>query len=132
MINENAALWTAALRTYPQNAQDSLGGPTNGYCPLGVACVLYEGATGERLPRGADGEYASWSGTQVLMDEFAVVREWMGMRSAYGLMEGILPSGPGMAGVPRPLSIAAMHRDGFPFRKIADEIEAQASYLFHG
>lgn len=82
-MNSNAQLWIKTLKVgnFPQG-YGKLGSPDCGYCPLGVACVLFECQTGKKLPISCN----EYDGKSFDQEGFEVVQEWLGMKDPYGYM----------------------------------------------
>ncbi|QIB67148.1 hypothetical protein [Kineobactrum salinum] len=80
-MNENAKMWAKELPNFKQG-RNTLGSEKDGLCCLGVACVLYERETGNRLPRrpGESGKF----GDDKLAGPFRVVQAWLGLKGASG------------------------------------------------
>lgn len=132
-MNENAKLWVDELRSgnfeqARRRLRDHIDEDREGYCCLGVACVLYERETG----------LGHWDGdgTFVVADLDAnhaelpnAVREWLGLTNVAGWY------GQG-ASIPadRPHDskdcLAIKNDAGAPFTEIADIIESEPLGLF--
>lgn len=79
-MNENAKRWVKTLKnTHVKQGRSRLGGP-EGYCCLGVGCLVYEKETGEKLPRNDDGNFYGGS----LDGDYYVVANWLGLSHCYG------------------------------------------------
>jgi hypothetical protein len=56
-MNENTKKWVEALRSGKYKQTEHVLQDTNGYCCLGVACVVYEQETGITLQRSEVSKY---------------------------------------------------------------------------
>lgn len=119
-MNENAEKWVSALRSGEYKQTDGkLGGEKDGYCCLGVACRVYEIATGIKLPRNMRGNYAYDSRYEAgeLDSEFDQVREWLGLQTNVGLYASVN-------------NLANDNDSGIEFEGIAEIIESEPEDLF--
>ena len=119
-MNENAKKWVAALRSGEfKQGYGTLGGPWNGYCCLGVACVVFERETGKKLPKRSNRKYA----TNQLIGPMDDVRRWIGLSTPYGVFAE-------EAGIPSDTLAAINDSEKFGFNEIADIIESEPDGLF--
>lgn len=118
-MNENAKKWNKALMSgeYKQSKYE-LGGPSCGYCCLGVACAVYEKETGLNLPKNVNGIYI----LPTLEYDFSVVQNWLGLKS---------PTGSFFTGEGNCMSLSALNDDGSSFEEIANIIESEPKGLFY-
>lgn len=85
-MNPNAQKWVEALESgeFEQGKRKLQTG--DAFCCLGVACVVYERETGERLTRNSIGSiYGTTLNTSVGGGD---VREWLGLRKHHGAFDG--------------------------------------------
>lgn len=114
-LNPNAKLWVEALRSGKYKQDKGFLQTQEGYCCLGVACMLYEKQTSERFSRG--GEIIRGGR---LDGEFAKVREWLQLKESHG--------GYCICNIRQ--SLANLNDAGETFEEIADIIESQPKGLF--
>lgn len=120
-MNENAKKWVEALRSGEfKQATEVLEDGYGGFCCLAVACIIYERETGNSLPRSENGTLNLDSVDGELIEEFDVVREWLGLGSGHGHFYG----------KPFCSSLLAMNDSGASFTRIANIIESKPRGLF--
>lgn len=120
-LNLNAKLWVDALRYEGFKQTTCRLQDENGYCCLGVACVVYERETGDELPKNEIGCYFE----NVLCGHFISVQNWLNLSSDMG----------GFANMELEEGITGNLTDlndffRFDFPDIADIIESQPKGLF--
>lgn len=120
MLNENAKMWVAALRSGRFKQAKRVLHRTNGedrFCCLGVACILYIEA-GNKLKTGVAKDtskaitYGGKAGTLP-----KPVREWLGLRTSEGIYNNWF-------------SLTKDNDGGKRFPKIANIIESEPKGLF--
>jgi hypothetical protein len=117
MLNDNAKLWVKELREGGhKQTTDGVLQNSDSFCCLGVACLVYERETGNKLPRDCEGNL----GNTVLDDSFDVVRTWLGLKTCKGC--GTVKE--------EYVNLAAINDGGMSFSKIADIIESEPEGLF--
>ena len=118
---DNRKRWVEALRSgeYMQ-AQEVLCDGKGGYCCLGVLCEVYEGETGEVLPKIEDGRYDV---TDESLGNLEQVREWVGLRNPEGFFKRV-------EGVPYTSLTLLNDESRWDFHKLADFIESEPEGLF--
>ena len=129
-MNENAKKWVAALRSGDYEKTTRHLRTKNGFCCLGVACDLYEKATGKGkwklgyytyLP-SVYAFHSGYPGTSYKDEAFpAAVMRWIGLRDAIGEYS-ISPSIRN--------SLTNNNDNGSSFAEIADVIESEPEGLF--
>jgi hypothetical protein len=82
------------------------------FCCLGVACLVYERETGNKLPRDPLGEFDH----AMLEDCFECVQDWLELQSPFGTYGQ--------------KSLAVFNDNGKTFAEIADIIESEPPGLF--
>jgi hypothetical protein len=106
MLNQNAKQWVSALRSGEfKQARGALRGK-DGYCCLGVACVVAE--------RDGVSLEADWDDMGYLLEN---VQAWLGLRTKSGAL---------FVGD----SLARLNDSGQSFVEIADVIESEPEGLF--
>lgn len=116
-MNENAKKWVERLRKNDLKQSRHELQTVDGYCCLGVACVVYEEETGERLARHINDLYNG----SCLRYEMECVKKWLGLKTDLGhfLMDG------------KKTSLANLNdHKRLNFNQIADIIETEPEGLF--
>lgn len=108
-MKERRQAWVDALRSgdYQQGKHQLQS--RDGYCCLGVACVVYENATGQALNKGGGLLYGEMCPPEV--------QEWLGLSTDYGAI----------AGQP---ALTTGNDHGATFQQIADIIDDEPAGLF--
>lgn len=116
MLNENARLWVAALRSGRyRRTTGMLHRAKGGYCCLGVACEVYIQSGGKLEKKRYPGGQVSYAGEGGILPP--VVVKWLGLRIASG------------AYAETSLDKVNDTR-GMTFKRIADIIESEPEGLF--
>jgi len=114
MVNENAKKWVKALRSGKYKQTTCTLQDEEGFCCLGVGCVVFEEETGIPLPTNKNGFYNDGN----LSSDFTVVKDWLGLSSDEGRF-----------GTDSSL-VKLNDNCGFSFEQIADVIESEPFGLF--
>lgn len=80
-MNKNALLWVEVLESGEYRQGRKRLKSEDRYCCLGVACELYMHVTGKSLKGTA---FYDEEGTQALVENLRVVRDWLGLRDGMG------------------------------------------------
>jgi hypothetical protein len=131
MLPENAKKWVAKLRdpSVKQTTGTLHDRETDGYCCLGVACMLYQAEVGDLwiTEIGIDGNArlaTQYDGSSSLLP--TKVMNWLGLATEGGVH---YPS-PEDADEGPSASLAELNDDGSTFQQIADRIEEEPLGLF--
>jgi len=119
-MNANAKRWVEALESgeYKQTTGNLRKG--DGFCCLGVACDLSGLGKWVSNPSIPIKEYETTYKEDTILPE--IVKEWLGMRSHSGYIEGYLES--------VPTSLAFLNDQGKSFLELAKVIKDYESELF--
>lgn len=117
MLNDNAKLWVAALRSGEyQQGMHVLHNCDNELCCLGVACILFQKVTGQlKVEKDAEGK-SSYDGDETVLPQ--IVRNWLGLETINGFYAC------------RSTSLTQQNDSGRSFAEIADVIESEPPELF--
>ena len=111
-MNDNAKKWVAALRSGEYKQTTGRLHSEDGFCCLGVACVVFikNGGHLRVTPSGDSGAFL-YDGRNGCLPES--VRDWLGMRDLHGLLDD------------GRVDLTKVNDAGTSFQAIADIIETQ-------
>jgi hypothetical protein len=110
-------LWIKELREGDHRQTHLVLQDSNGFCCLGVACLVYERETGNKLPRDNAGQLFHANLGKSCTHDYTPVQEWLGLRTT-------------AADIFNSESLACMNDHGKTFAEIADVIESEPEGLF--